>query len=310
MADVVGFVGMSHSPFATLLPPAGIGEPGAAFLADADRVASAVAALAPDAVVVIGPDHFHANFYDVMPPFVIGVEQAVGFGDYGSTAGPLPVAGPLAWSIHDGVTAAGFDLALSYSLTVDHGVVQSYEMVAPGVPLVPIVINTAAPPLPALDRCVALGSALGHALRRAEFPGRVLVVASGGLSHWLPSNDPRKITGDRRDSVIHGRRDVRAFAAAREPKVRAMAGDPDARVNSSWDKWFLEQLRSTDLAPIVELGEDGLERLAGSGGQEIRAWLVGHAAVRTPLDWSSYEAVPQWITGMGIGTTFEVDRRG
>jgi 2,3-dihydroxyphenylpropionate 1,2-dioxygenase len=76
MSEIIGFVGMSHSPFATLLPPARDGEPGGRFLADARRVAAAVAVLAPDAVVVIGPDHFHANFYDQMPPYVLGVEAA------------------------------------------------------------------------------------------------------------------------------------------------------------------------------------------------------------------------------------------
>src|ERR1700691_6139261 len=133
---------MSHSPFATLLPPASPTAPGAKFLRDAGRVRTAVGRLAPDAVVVIGPDHFHANFYDVMPPFVLGVEEAEGFGDFGSRAGPLPVAAELAWPITDGRAGAGFDLALSYALTVDHGVVQSYDVVCGdgGVPLVPLVV--------------------------------------------------------------------------------------------------------------------------------------------------------------------------
>jgi 2,3-dihydroxyphenylpropionate 1,2-dioxygenase len=310
MSEVIGFVGMSHSPFATMLPPAGRAEPGGAFLADAARVARAVERLAPDAVVVIGPDHFHANFYDQMPPFVLGVEEAVGFGDFGSTSGPLPVAAPLAWAIHDGLSDAGFDLSLSYSLTVDHGVVQGYEMVTGGsrTPLVPLVVNTAAPPLPTMDRCVALGRALGTAVRAADLPGRVLVVASGGLSHWLPSNDPRdpSVVGDRRTALIHGRRDTRAFAAAREPRVRAMGGDPNARVNADWDRWFLGQLGTPDLGPVVSLGHERLEKEAGSGGHEIRGWLAGHAAVGKPLVWTSYEPVPEWITGMGIGTTFDV----
>ena len=33
---------------------------------------------------------------------------------------------------------------------------------------------------------------------------------------------------------------------------------------------------------------------------------MGLAAAAAPLVWTSYEAVPEWITGMGIGTTFEV----
>lgn len=318
MSEVVGFVGMSHSPFATLLPPAGDAAPGGRFLADAARVAAAVAELAPDAVVAIGPDHFHANFYDVMPPFVLGVEEAVGFGDFGSTAGPLPVASELAWSLHDGLTAAGFDLSLSFSLTIDHGIVQSYEMATGGttLPLVPLVVNTAAPPLPSLARCAALGGALGDALRASPYGGRVLVLASGGLSHWLPSNDPRDpaLAGERRAALIHGRRDAQAFAAAREPQVRAMGGNPDARVNADWDRWFLKQLGAGDAEPVLALGSTGLEEAAGTGGHEVRTWLIGQAAVREPLRWTSYEPVPEWITGMGSGTTFPVadppDRAG
>lgn len=313
MSEIIGLVGISHSPFATMLPPADSSEPGGRFLADAARVASAVDRLAPDAVVVIGPDHFHSNFYDVMPPFVLGVEEAEGFGDFGSRSGPLPVAAGLAWPIRDGLAGAGFDLALSYALTVDHGVVQSYDVICgtgagAGLPLVPLVVNTAAPPLPSMERCTALGRALGAAIRDAEFGGRVLLIASGGLSHWLPSNDPRdaSVAADRRASVIHGRKDVRAVAAAREPAVRAMGGNPNAHVNTEWDSWFLKQLADGDLAPVAELGDAGLEENAGRGGHEIRTWLVGLAAAGAPLVWTSYEAVPEWITGMGIGTTFEV----
>ena len=310
MSEIVGFVGMSHSPFATLLPPGTEGEPGGRFLADARRVAAAVAGLAPDTVVVIGPDHFHANFYDQMPPFVLGVEAATGFGDFGSTPGPLPVAARAAWAARDGLDDAGFDVTLSYALTVDHGVVQSYEMATGGtrIPLVPLVLNTAAPPLPSLERCVALGRALGRAIRLSPGSDRVLIIASGGLSHWLPSNDPRdpSVVGQRRESLIHGRKDTRAFAAVREPRVRAMAGNPDAPVNAEWDRWFLRQLHTVDLGPVVALGHEKLEHEAGTGGHEVRTWLVGHAAAGRPLVWDSYEPVPQWITGMGIGTTFAV----
>jgi 2,3-dihydroxyphenylpropionate 1,2-dioxygenase len=309
VSEIIGMVGMSHSPFATMLPPPDPAAPGSRFLADAARVAAAAAALAPDAVVVIGPDHFHANFYDVMPPFVLGVEEAESFGDFGGRRGPLPVASALAWSTHSGLARDGFDVALSYALTVDHGIVQGYDMSCgrAGVPLVPLVVNTAAPPLPSMSRCVALGRSLGTAIRAAD-AGRVLIVASGGLSHWLPSNDPRdaSVPAERRAAMIHGRRDVRAFSAAREPGVRALAGNPDASVNAAWDSWFLKQLVAADIDPVTDLGDEGLEERAGSGGHEIRTWLTGFAAAARPLVWTSYEPVPEWLTGMGIGTTFEV----
>ena len=309
MSEIIGMVGMSHSPFATMLPPRDATAPGGRFLAGAARVAAAVATLDPDALVVIGPDHFHASFYDVMPPFVLGVEEAEAFGDFGGRPGPLPVASALAWSIRDGLARDGFDIALSYALTVDHGIAQSYDMVGgrAGFPFVPLVVNTAAPPLPSMPRCVSLGRSLGAAIRAAD-AGRVLVVASGGLSHWLPSNDPRdsSVPADRRAAMIHGRRDVRAFSAAREPGVRALAGNPEAPVNAAWDTWFLKQLVTSDLSPVTGLGDEGLTERAGTGGHEIRTWLAAFAAVGAPLVWTSYEPVPEWITGMAIGTTFEV----
>ncbi|HEX3924837.1 MAG TPA: hypothetical protein VHY31_21305 [Streptosporangiaceae bacterium] len=309
MSEIIGLVGMSHSPFATMLPPPDAAAPGGRFLAAAARVSAAVEALAPDALVVIGPDHFHGNFYDVMPPFVLGVEEAEAFGDFGSRSGPLPVASALAWLIREGLARDGFDIALSYALTVDHGIAQSYDMVrgAADLPLVPLVINTAAPPLPSMPRCLALGRSLGRAIRAAG-AGRVLVVASGGLSHWLPSNDPRdtSVPADRRAAMIHGRRDVRAYSATREPRIQALAGNPDAPVNAAWDAWFLKQLLAADAGPVAGLGDEVLEQQAGSGSHEIRAWLAGFAAVGEPLVWTSYEPVPEWLTGMGIGTTFEV----
>jgi 2,3-dihydroxyphenylpropionate 1,2-dioxygenase len=154
---------------------------------------------------------------------------------------------------------------------------------------------------------VALGRSLGDAIRASD-AGRVLIVASGGLSHWLPSNDPRdaSVPAGRRAAVIHGRRDVRAFAAAREPGVRALAGDPGTQVNAAWDAWFLKQMVAANLGPVTSLGDEGLQKRAGSGGHEIRTWLIGLAAAGRPLAWTSYEPVPEWITGMGIGTTFEV----
>lgn len=83
-----------------------------------------------------------------------------------------------------------------------------------------------------------------------------------------------------------------------------MAGDPRARVNTEWDNWFLERLSAGDAESVAALGHEKLEDLAGSGGHEIRCWLIGQIAAGEPLRWTGYEPVPEWITGMGIGTTF------
>jgi 2,3-dihydroxyphenylpropionate 1,2-dioxygenase len=85
-----------------------------------------------------------------------------------------------------------------------------------------------------------------------------------------------------------------------------MGGNPDARVNVEWDRWFLDQMEAGDPTPIIEEGHEGLELNAGNGGQELRTWIIGQIAVGKPLVWTSYEPVPEWITGMGIGTTFPI----
>ena len=85
-----------------------------------------------------------------------------------------------------------------------------------------------------------------------------------------------------------------------------MGGNSEAPVNAEWDEWFLDQLKTVDLDPVVELGHDRLEKEAGSGGHEVRTWLIGHAAVGAPLVWTSYDPVPEWITGMAAAASFEM----
>ena len=221
VSEIIGMVGMSHSPFATMLAPPGRprraagswptppGSPPRSPRWHRTRSWSSARITST------------ANFYDAMPPFVLGVAEAEAFGDFGSRRGPLPVASALAWSVRDGLAGDGFDIALSYALTVDHGIVQSYDMVRgpADLPLVPLVVNTAAPPLPshAPLRGARPLARRGHQV--PPMPGRVLVIASGGLSHWLPSNDPRDpaVPADRRAAMIHGRRDVRVVL--RGPRV-------------------------------------------------------------------------------------------
>ena len=85
-----------------------------------------------------------------------------------------------------------------------------------------------------------------------------------------------------------------------------MGGDPTAPVNAEWDHWFLDRLTEGDLDAVADLGHDGIEAAAGSGGQEVRTWLVGLAAVGGGLAATGYERVPEWITGMGLGASFPV----
>jgi 2,3-dihydroxyphenylpropionate 1,2-dioxygenase len=307
MADIAACVTLSHSPFYNFVPPEGPGDPGFVFTSAVDRLERSVRQLGLDAVVVFGPDHFRGIFYDCMPAFCVGMERVTGAGDYGTPAGELPTAPALARDIFEGTRARGFDPAFSLHMGVDHGITQAWANLVPSldVPLVPIMVNTSGPPLPFIRRTFSFGAAVGEAIRRSSFIGRVLVVGSGGLSHWPPKTsafDP-EVASDFRDFLIDGKNRVAEMEPQRQAVVRRMGTTADGRINSDWDHEFLENVR-TDLSAVSGYPDDGIEDVAGNGAHEIRAWAAALGAWGAPLVWTGYEAVPRWITGMACGASF------
>jgi 2,3-dihydroxyphenylpropionate 1,2-dioxygenase len=307
MGTLVGCVNLSHSPFWNLVPARTPEAPGGRFSAAVARLRTEVAALRPDAVVIFGPDHARNLFYDCMPPFCIGVERVSGVGDYGTPRGELPLARPLAGEIFAGVTARGFDPALSLDLGIDHGIAQVYAKLFPGldVPMVPVVVNAGCPPLPGFRRCADLGRAVGAAIACAGRADRVLVVGSGGMSHWpasISAQDPA-ITPEWRDFLIHGRPRVTALEPARQERaVRIAEGAGTGRVNAEWDRALLDRLAHDPLA-LERLDDGAVERDGGPGALELRTWAAALAAWDRPVATTVYEPVGEWITGMGIASS-------
>jgi 2,3-dihydroxyphenylpropionate 1,2-dioxygenase len=157
---------------------------------------TALAQARPDAVVIFGSNHFRGFYLDLIPAFTIGIGECIATGEAGTPSGPQAVDVPLARHIAESLLAESFDVAFSAKLQVDHGITHAiqYLMRDIDVPIVPIVMNVFAPPLPQLSRCAALGAAVRRAI--AAFPGRrVAVIASGGLSHRLPWPDWRAPAG-------------------------------------------------------------------------------------------------------------------
>lgn len=300
MSDIVGLISLSHSPFWD--PSADVEEAGSAFVAGVLRARTLLAELRPTALIIFGPDHFRSFFYDVLPQFCIGVEAVLGFGDYGSPRGDLPLASALAKEIFQGVTSAGFDPAYSLRMVVDHGISQPYAAIAPSlaIPIVPIMVNASGAPRPSLQRCFEFGKAVGSAISRSDGSERIVVVGSGGLSHSVTSMsvDAADITADMRDYVITGRSRAAENSAAREASLRERKGSIRGPVNADWDRWLLGKMRDGDLSAILALSNDEIERVAGNGAHEIRAWLAALGAWGKPIEIFAYEPVPEWVTGM------------
>lgn len=308
MSEIVIGVGASHSTLMNThwaevdhLPAAHAFRDGLAAARDA------LAAARPDAVVVLGSNHFRGMFLDLMPAFTVGVGEVLGAGEAGTPAGPLPVDTALARTVVDGLVGAGFDPAFSLRLTVDHGVTHALQHLVPAldVPVVPVVMNMFAPPLPPLRRCHDLGTALGAALRADGTDRRIAVIASGGLSHRLPwpkwfaalSDDDRFLV----EAWLEGRGSWGDYEVRRREIIRAAKPD----INPAFDAWFLGLLETGDLTAVLDRTSDEIDDEAGNGAQEIRAWVAMAAALTgaggpptaTTL---AYAEIPQWLTGMGV----------
>lgn len=256
----------------------------------------------PDAVVVIGSNHFRGLFLDLMPSITIGVAEVIGAGEADTPSGPLPVDTVLAKSLVDGLVEDGFDPAFSLRLTVDHGITHSLQHLVPAldVPIVPVVLNMFAPPLMRLARARAIGETVRRVIEADGADKRVAVIASGGLSHRLPwpdwadalSDDDRFLV----EAWLNGRQQWKEFEVRRRQIIRA--AEPD--INPEFDRDFLDQLAAGDLSPTLALSNDEVEKIAGNGAQEIRSWIAMAAAVGGRGRTLAYAPVDEWLTGMAV----------
>lgn len=304
MAQIVGSISLSHSPLWNLAPDPVKGQEGGIFVEEVQRVRRMVEEMKPDVLVIFGPDHARGVFYDVLPPFTIGIERVSGVGDYYTPKSELPLAKVLANAIHAGAMARGFDPAISLDMRIDHGITQVYARLVPAlnVPIVPIIVNSGCSPLPTFARSFDFGSAVGDAIRAHDSDERVIIIGSGGMSHWPASTDAfdPNISPEWRDFLIHGRPLVDQVEASRVAKALALAeGANTGRVEPGWDQGLLARALS-DPKMFRRLDEEDVMLLGGPGAHEIRAWAAATAAWGGRLEWSAYEPVPKWITGMGI----------
>jgi 2,3-dihydroxyphenylpropionate 1,2-dioxygenase len=297
----------SHTPLMAFADPQGGRQEVNAALR---RLGSRIEAFDPQLVFQFSPDHYNGFFYDLMPPFCLGV-QASALGDWQTHSGPLRVPQDIALAAHAAAAEAGVDLAISYRMAVDHGFTQFWQITvgaADRYPIVPIFINCAAPPLPPFARVRALGEAIGR--YAARLGKRVLFVGSGGLSHDPPLPQIATADAQRREFLIAGRNPGPEARAARQERILA-AGRASAKgegpcqpLNPEWDQRVLDLFAKQDLEAFDRFTDEEVKRLGGSGGAEIRAWQAAFAALASAGRYEAkvelYRPIPEWIVGMGV----------
>lgn len=305
MAEIVAGVAMSHSPM-IMTNEAGGGEKGQRFLNTVAEMKQWLKDMGTDVIVLISDDHFNSYFYDHMPSFTIGVDRCEGWGDWEIPEYQIPVEKELAKHVLDTGLGNNVDFAFSMRMKVDHGHTQAVHFLNDdlNIPVVPIAVNTAAPPLPTMDRCFQVGEVVRKAIETWESDKKVAIVASGGISHWvpIPKIDSEKPEDQELIKVLtNGRQQIEEldeYLNTRKTRVTSLKSGP---VNEEWDRKFLRNIREKDYQALRQWSPDYIEENGGNGGQEIHNWLVLLGILQEfEPEVACYEPIPEWVTGMGV----------
>ncbi len=275
-----------------------------AFKAALGEARGAIAAARPDVVVVVGSNHFRGFWLDMIPAFTLGVGEVNASGESGTPKGPQRTDPAFAQALAEHLVDAGTEVAISARLQIDHGQSHAIQYLLDGldVPVVPLVLNVFAAPLPRMSRCVELGRNITAAVEAMPGDRRVVVVASGGLSHQLPwpsrwqdpQNDDEEFLVE---AWLNGRGEWERFDGRR----REIITSARPTIFPEFDEAFLARLEAGELLEYADVSSDDLERVAGNGGQELRSWMVMAAALGfRPGRRLSYAPMPEWLTGMGV----------
>lgn len=203
----------------------------------------------PDVVILVYNDHANAFSLDLIPTFAIGTGSEFPIADEGWGPRPVPkvIGHPeLAYHVVQNVIPAGFDLTIVNRLEVDHGLTVPLTLMC-GQPsewpftVIPFAVNVVQYPIPTGERCLALGRAIGEAVRSFPEDLDVQVWGTGGMSHQLQG---------------------------------ARAG----LINQPWDSEFLDRLIA-DPKDLSHMSYLEYLREAGSEGVELVMWLIARGAM-------------------------------
>lgn len=200
MARIVAGIGVPHTPaFASMVKrddPAD--ETAMLYQGIARQLEQAKA----DVLVVFDTDHLNTFFLDNWPLLSVGVAPSTSGPNDGTPDLPhveLAIDEPFAEHIRNSSILADFDLAITQEFTLDHSILIPLHYIRPqaDIPIVPIFISSHLPPVPAADRCLALGRAVRDAIVSWPADTRVAVMGSGSFSLDVGGPDiaPARIFG-------------------------------------------------------------------------------------------------------------------
>lgn len=207
----------------------------------------------PDVAIVTYNDHVTSFFFDHYSAFALGIGDQYEVADEGGGQRELPaIQGHTGLAAHIGqsLMMEEFDMSFFQGKPLDHGcfsplsVLWEHQEGWP-VQIVPLQMGVLQFPVPSAKRFYTLGKALRRAIESYPEDLRVVIVATGGLSHQ-----------------VHGER----------------AGFN----NTPWDMQFL-QLFEQDPERLAELTHAELVELGGAEGAEVMMWLTMRGALSSQV---------------------------
>lgn len=273
MGTIVGGFLVPHDPVMFVAPQAPA-QPVAQRMWDAfARCAERIAQLRPSSAIIIGADHYMLFGTACLPQYLIGTGDLDGPIDAlpGLRRGAIADSQALAQHIARHGHAGGFDWAVARAFTVDHAVaIPNQLMLEPAraqgqrIGVVPVYLAAGVDPYLSMRRSIELGGAIRAAVQAAPDDERVVVIGSGGISHWVG--------------------------------VAEMG-----RVNERFDREILDYAVRGDLQALAALDDEYILAEGGNGAMEIRQWACAMGALPGARgEVIDYAAVPEWVTGLGF----------
>jgi hypothetical protein len=221
----------------------------------------------PDHIVIVYNDHLNHFTFEAYPTLALGVAKEFPQADEGwglRNFPSLPGNTEFGWHVASELVKSEFDLTICEDMKIDHGIYSWLPYVADApwpAPILPIAVNMVRNPLPSSQRLRKLGQALRTAIESFG-PGRVVVVATGGMSH--------QICGAR-------------FGMA----------------NEEWDRFFLSRIQN-HLDDLVALPHEEIMRFGGADAIELTMWFAMRGALSGRISPAyQFYTFPQ-ITGCGV----------
>ena len=269
---VVGAFTASHSPGITGWPERALPAQQKAVEDAYAEVGRRIEELAPDVIVAVSVEHFTNFHLGNLPAFAIATGESY-LGPVTKEMGSFlnveqhryPGHAAFGAHLYEFALESEFDPALvEGGLDFDENFCVPFKHFDPQskFPLVPVIVNGVNPPWPTVRRCYDFGRMIRRAVESQSEVQRVVVVGTGGLSHWVGLPE---------------------------------SGD----INVEFDRDFIERLDSGDVDRLTSYTTEEIDR-AGNGAHEIRTWLVAAGAAGTGFDTLVYEPVPAWLTGTAV----------